>query len=479
VVWPLVGRDHELGSVAELLSDGAVGGVALVGAAGVGKTRLAAEASRLAGSRGHAVAWVRATDSAAAIPFGPFSALLPAPRSEPAAGAELLALAREAVVRSAAGRRLVLCVDDAHLLDHGSAALVQELAAAGEAFVVLTVRREERAADPVRALWCDRLCAPVELEALTRAVVERLLPDALGGPVDRLTVGALWESTRGNALFLHELVRYGVERGALSQVGGIWRRRGALGAGMRLAELIDARLEELGSSQRRVLELVAVAAPLDAGVLEPGERVVLDTLELQGYVERRTAARRRTVDVAHPLYGEILRRRLGGGRLAAIQRRLADAVEARGARRRDDELRVAAWRLESGAGAAPELFVRAAGRALAAADWALAERFAAAAVQARGGFAARAALGRALTGGGRPEEAARVLGEAGPRVATQLTPREREVALLAATGQSSRQIARRLVVSVRTVDGHLQHAYRKLGVTGRHDLSRVLTPAAE
>jgi DNA-binding CsgD family transcriptional regulator len=214
-------------------------------------------------------------------------------------------------------------------------------------------------------------------------------------------------------------------------------------------------------------------------VLEPGERLVLDMLEVQGYIERRTAARRRTVDVAHPLYGEVVRWRLGGARLEAIQRRLGDAVEARGARRRDDELRLAAWRLESGGGAAPELFVRAAGRALAAVDWVLAERFARAAVQARGGFSARLALGRALAGAGRDDEAARVLGEPGTRVATQLTPREREIALLAATGQSSRQIARRLVVSVRTVDSHLQHAYRKLGVTRRQDLSRVLTPAAE
>jgi DNA-binding CsgD family transcriptional regulator len=248
---------------------------------------------------------------------------------------------------------------------------------------------------------------------------------------------------------------------------------------MRLAQLIDARLEELGAGQRRVIELVAVAAPLDAGVLEPGERVVLDTLEVQGYVERRTAARRRTVDVAHPLYGEVLRWRFGRARLEAIQRRLGDAVEARGARRRDDEPRLAAWRLQSGGDAAPELFVRAAGRALAAVDWALAERFARAAVQARGGVAARSVLGRALAGAGRAEEAARVLGDARLRVASQLTPREREVALLAATGESSRQIARRLVVSVRTVDSHLQHAYRKLGVTGRHDLSRVLEPAAD
>jgi DNA-binding CsgD family transcriptional regulator len=59
--------------------------------------------------------------------------------------------------------------------------------------------------------------------------------------------------------------------------------------------------------------------------------------------------------------------------------------------------------------------------------------------------------------------------------AADLTPREREIALLAAAGSSSRQIADSLVISVRTVDNHLQNAYRKLGVTSRQDLPRALS----
>lgn len=50
-----------------------------------------------------------------------------------------------------------------------------------------------------------------------------------------------------------------------------------------------------------------------------------------------------------------------------------------------------------------------------------------------------------------------------------LTIREREIALLAASGLSSREIAERLFVSVRTVDNHLHHVYSKLGMTGRAD----------
>ena len=56
----------------------------------------------------------------------------------------------------------------------------------------------------------------------------------------------------------------------------------------------------------------------------------------------------------------------------------------------------------------------------------------------------------------------------------RLTRREREVASMAAAGASSREIAAKLVLSVRTVDNHLQNAYSKLGVTSRDELARVL-----
>jgi DNA-binding CsgD family transcriptional regulator len=55
-----------------------------------------------------------------------------------------------------------------------------------------------------------------------------------------------------------------------------------------------------------------------------------------------------------------------------------------------------------------------------------------------------------------------------------LTSRELEVARLAALGHSSKDIADRLVVSVRTVDAHLYRAYSKLGVHYRAELAAVL-----
>ncbi|THJ67853.1 helix-turn-helix transcriptional regulator [Arthrobacter echini] len=57
-----------------------------------------------------------------------------------------------------------------------------------------------------------------------------------------------------------------------------------------------------------------------------------------------------------------------------------------------------------------------------------------------------------------------------PTTTRPLTPREREIALLAADGYSNRAIARHLVVSIRTIEGHLYRTFAKLGIVRREDL---------
>lgn len=72
-----------------------------------------------------------------------------------------------------------------------------------------------------------------------------------------------------------------------------------------------------------------------------------------------------------------------------------------------------------------------------------------------------------------------VSGERRPEAAAALTTREREVAALAASGLSNRDIADRLVVSVRTVENHLHRVYHKLGVMQRAELADMLAARPE
>ncbi|MFJ3667307.1 LuxR C-terminal-related transcriptional regulator [Streptomyces sp. NPDC090106] len=87
---------------------------------------------------------------------------------------------------------------------------------------------------------------------------------------------------------------------------------------------------------------------------------------------------------------------------------------------------------------------------------------------------AAAATQRATVARARCEGARTPLLSIAHAAAASLTAREREIALLAATGNTSKQIAQILALSVRTVDNHLQHAYAKLGVTTRHQLPQAL-----
>jgi DNA-binding CsgD family transcriptional regulator len=63
--------------------------------------------------------------------------------------------------------------------------------------------------------------------------------------------------------------------------------------------------------------------------------------------------------------------------------------------------------------------------------------------------------------------------------AAALSRREEEIARLAAGGLSNREIADRLCVSVRTVEGHLHRLYAKLGVNDRSDLAALVPSPVE
>ncbi|HET9773002.1 MAG TPA: helix-turn-helix transcriptional regulator [Acidimicrobiia bacterium] len=65
-----------------------------------------------------------------------------------------------------------------------------------------------------------------------------------------------------------------------------------------------------------------------------------------------------------------------------------------------------------------------------------------------------------------------------------MTPRERTVVTLAASGLTNREVASRLHVSLRTIENHLYRAFPKLGVSSRRELSELssgplMTGAAE
>jgi hypothetical protein len=122
--------------------------------------------------------------------------------------------------------------------------------------------------------------------------------------------------------------------------------------------------------------------------------------------------RRIEARLAHPVYGDALRQALPRSRQRRMLAELAGAVEAAGARRREDLLRLGRWQLEAGGLGDPGLLTRAARRAREVFDLELAARLAQAALDVGGGAEAGLVLGEARFRAGHHRDAEAVLAAA-------------------------------------------------------------------
>ena len=402
--WSLTGRAEELRRISELTRrrDGPAG-VVVAGAAGVGKTRLAREALSAAEQRGALTRWAVATASARALPLGAFAATIGVVGPDPA---RLVRQASDALLAGAGRAGVIIGVDDAHLLDELSAVLVHQLVLRGAASVVLTLRTGERAPDAVTALWKDGHLPRLELQPLTQDQTAILVEARLGGPVDSVAARRLWSITRGNALYLRQLVDGELESSRLHQVAGVWRWSGELVLSPGLTELVSARIGQLPVAQRDVLEVLAFGEPLGIPLLvELTDAVAVEQMEARGLVEVYPDGRRLQARLAHPLFGEVQRAQIGTWHARRLRGRIAQALADAGGRRADDILRRAVLMIDSDLAPDSVLLTDAARRAAELGDLTLAGRVARAAVAAGGGFEPRLLLGHALGWSSRWAEA--------------------------------------------------------------------------
>ena len=408
--WPFVGREDELEWVSALRSGGSCG-VVVSGPPGVGKTRLAREVLAAAALEGAASEWVQATQAVASIPLGAFASLVPA-GVQADDRLQVFQLCAQALAERSQSQPLVLGVDDAHLLDPNSAALVLHLATRGTAFVVVTVRAGERCPDSIVALWKDLEAPRLELQQLSEAETGQLLEAVLDGEVDPSVKRWAFGASDGHVLYLRELVKGSLANGDLLQDDGLWKLRAQPAVTAALAELVSAALGDLGPEELDAVRLLALGEPLELDTateitgLEP-----VRALEEKGLVHVVLSAKptgRTEVRLAHPLYGEVVRAGTPNLRGLELRRQLAGAVRARGLDRPGDALRVAAWLDDANEHLDDVLLLAAARDAVAAGDADLAERLA---LRASPGLERSLALAAAHVQRGRFEEAEALLAE--------------------------------------------------------------------
>jgi DNA-binding CsgD family transcriptional regulator len=381
------------------------GSAALLGEAGVGKSRLAAHVlARLAGA-GVATARVRGVGGGRSVAL---LALRPLIGEVSSAGA--VAAVHQALGlgphRPGPGDP-VLLVDDAPLLDELSLAVLAHVLDAGRVRLLLTVRTgTEPTTGTLAALLRDDRVGRLALDTLGDAGAAELLQELVGGDVDGRSARRLLDAAAGNPLVLTELVDDAIGRGRLVERNGIVSLAGGLRPTGVLHELVAHRTADLPPGANAALELVAVGGPMAVRVLAGacgGEAV--EALEAAGVVELQPAPvtppgpagptgppgpstgasadpapaglragggglRDLVVEVTHPLHREVVLARLGVsgrhrvlGRLVELAERDPDALGGP-----DAALRVAVWRLEAGATLEPEAALAAAKRASALQD---------------------------------------------------------------------------------------------------------------
>ncbi|MGB3481217.1 MAG: LuxR C-terminal-related transcriptional regulator [Mycobacterium sp.] len=400
----LTGRDAELAEMRRVLSGvGNYAGVVIAGAAGVGKTRLAREQLLLATASGVRTNWVVGTASARPIPLGAFSITLGDTAAEAAPSVRRVI---NSLVASQRRGRVLIGVDDAHLLDGFSAHVVHQLAQSGEARLIVTVRTGAEAPDAIKALWKDGLLARFDLEPLSSEDTRSMVESVLSGPVDSLSAHRFWRLTGGNALFLRQLVKDQVAAGNLRQVAGVWSWDGGVAVSQSMSDLVGSQLGQLPAGLALVVDFLSQCEPLDVELL--ADLVGLEQLETAEQLHLITVER--TSDsliarLAHPLFGEL--RRAGAGEMYLSK--LRGALATRMSEYADDDpqrtVRRALLALESDLPRDGELYLAAARHAMRLLDLDLAQRLAEAAGPESEEAAKLLAVNRFLAGSGAEAEA--------------------------------------------------------------------------
>jgi hypothetical protein len=273
-----------------------------------------------------------ATASARALPLGVFSDLVSMPAGGVPDPGTLHQVATALATHDSAGQ-VVIGIDDAHLLDDLSAAVVHRLAVEGAGRLVVTVRSGEPAPDAVTALWKDGHLRRVEVPPLGQADSRALVEAVLGGPVESVSARALHGAAAGNVLYLRQLVDGGLRSGALRSVEGMWQWRPGTRVTPELRALIDTRLEAMTDAVRGVVELLAFGEPLGLALLESlVDTAAIEEAEDSGLVTVEPDGRRLDVRLAHPLYGEVVQARVGALAARRLRGRLGQALQGTGSR---------------------------------------------------------------------------------------------------------------------------------------------------
>jgi hypothetical protein len=374
----LVGREAELKRARQhiLAARQGHGGVLLIrGAAGVGRSRVldacvleaklagsivlradAADGSDFSVSRALVDQLEQAVPEALRLVQPELAAL--ADRSEAHAVRPQLQAALQQHLLAAADRySLVLAIDDLHLIDEPSAALLALLAAQTSQHrlaISVTLCSDALARSPKAAALIGAEAALLDLTPLTAAHAEQLLCSVFGDvPGVRLLSARLHTLSEGNPRALMDLGQHLVSQGLVRYEGGAWIMPERFDANVlpkRVLQTLQARLDGLGADGRLLADTLALCRDVDfsheeyvaLADLQTSTRLHAALDELISARVLRSAGGRYAFQ--QDAWVELLRAGMSAQRAAPLHRRLAAVLAQRG----DEPLLVAMLLMAAG-----------------------------------------------------------------------------------------------------------------------------------
>ena len=338
---PLVGREAEtelLAASLEAASQGQPRFVLVAGEAGIGKTRLLNEATKLAEALGLRVLTGTAIEGGAAMPYLPLLAPLAAcardasdtaaaavrrlVTGEPSSGrSDDIGAARliESIFAILVREPTLLLIDDVHWADASTVVVVDHIShrARSESLAVVVAARDDQPGELARLRFVDgRRFLSLTLRRLTEEEVAEQVAVLLDRLPEADLVSTVFDRSAGNPFFVEQLLAAGP---------------GAAPAPLRTLTL--RRLMGLPGSARRAVEALAVIGrPADETLV--AEVAGIEDREAEAGL-REAAGRGVTLPVGegfafrHPLFQEVVVGELPGSTRRRLHRRTAEALSAR------------------------------------------------------------------------------------------------------------------------------------------------------
>lgn len=381
VVCPvIVGRAPQVAVLHSLVDEARRGrgtAVLLVGEAGIGKSRLVAEARASAQARGFRVLQGNCFEPDSACPYAPLLDLLRAHFTDPAdlgpAASALYPLLPDLIpppvapppildteqerrllfaalvqvlLRLAEQRPLLVIIEDLHWSDDASLELLHLLMrrSTGHPLLLLMTYRGDEAG-PGLCHWLaqldrQRLARELSLAPLGATEVEAMLHAIFAPqqPVGRDFLDAIFALSQGNPFIIEELLKSLVAAGEVVYTGGTWTRRpiARLRIPRSVQDAVQQRRARLGDAARQLVNVAAVAGRrFDVAILQAV--IGHDDEHLIDLIKELIAAQLVVEESAerfafrHALTREAIYDDLLVRERRALHRAVAEAIELRGA----------------------------------------------------------------------------------------------------------------------------------------------------